>query len=137
MQRHDDSISAAGAGPGGPPLRGDVRSARSRMRTKYGSQLQIVELAGLLADTETLRFMAVAKGPALPDRNNHGLLGLSDSRLLFVPKSSAYHQATHTLASIRALMWVKYGRFGTLTVLGEGYSSSYSDLATADARELI
>src|SRR6478752_8040541 len=110
MHTHDEPLPPAATATA---LRGDVRSARSRMRTKYGSQLQIVELADLLADTETLRFMAVAKGPALPDRNNHGLLGLSESRLLFVPRSSAYRQAAHPLASIRALMWTKNARKGT------------------------
>src|SRR6478735_11104927 len=69
-------------------VRGDVRSARSRMRTKYGSQRQILEVAELLGTDETLRFMAIANGPSQPGRNNHGLIALTDERLIFVPGGS-------------------------------------------------
>lgn len=134
MHSHDEHLPPAGTATA---LRGDVRSARSRMRTKYGSQLQIVALADVLDETETLRFMAVASGPSLPDRKNHGLLALSDRRVLFVPKTSAYDRVSHDLSTIHALFWTKGGRVGTLTVLGDGYSCSFTEVATADGRELM
>src|SRR6478735_3387370 len=99
-------------------VRGDVRSARSRMRTKYGSQRQIQEVAELLGTDETLRFMAVASGPSQPDRHNHGLVALTDERLIFVPTASTHERVITDMTTVGALLWTKSARTGVLTVMG-------------------
>jgi len=107
------------------------------MRTKYGSQRQILEVAELLGTDETLRFMAVANGPSQPGRNNHGLVALTDQRLIFVPSGSGNERVVTDMATVSALLWTKAARTGVLTVIGPDQSSSYSDVSSADGRELM
>ena len=126
----------AGTRTGGA-LRPDVRTARSRMRTKFGSQRQIAELSGLLADDETLRVLAVADGPSRPHRHNHGLLAVSDRRLLFVPTSATEPRLTTELASVHALVWTKGLRSGVLSVVGADLSASFGEMSSADCREIM
>lgn len=134
MALYDETPALTGTSPS---LRGDVRSARSRMRTKYGSQRQILELADTLGDNETLRFLAVAGGPSQPDRHNHGLIGLTDLRLIFVPRSSANERVFTDLTSVNAFLWSRSDSAGVLTVMGQGHSASYTGLSSADGRELM
>lgn len=117
--------------------RGDVRSARSRMRTKYGSQRQIAELAGLIGADETLNLMAVADGPSRPHRHNHGLLALTDRRLLFVPTAPGEERITTDLADVRALVWTKGLRSGVLSVVGDDLNGSFGEMSSADCREIM
>lgn len=113
--------------------RPDVVSARSRMRTKYGSQRQIAEVAALLAADERLLLMAVAV--ARTAAATRGLLAVTDRRLVFVPSSDAPPVCTD-LASTEQLDWDAAGRSGTLRVRSDATTLSYSGLTNADARDL-
>ena len=128
--------TAATVRPPAPAQRRDVLTARSRMRTKYGSQRQIEQVAAMLDVDETLLTLAVAGGPERPDHHNHGLLALTDRRLMFVPRTAAHDPVETDLDEVRALLRSRDGRTGSLGVITEAGGPSFTGIANADARDL-
>ena len=123
-----------------PAARPDVLTARSRMRTKYGAQLEIERVAETLEQGEVLLHLAVTRGSALNTRSAHGLLALSDLRLQYVPKASAHAEPrTIAISDIGLITWSPDADSpsGPLSVVASGGTHSFAGLSRADGRDLI
>lgn len=119
-----------------PAARPDVLTVRSRMRTKYGSQSQIQQVAQMLGANETLLHLAVADGTTSPDHHDHGLLALTDQRLVFVPRAAGGTTEEIPLDAVRTLVWIPGAGTGSLTVRTVTGSAPFGRVANADGRDL-
>ena len=134
--------SGAGAVGGGetPASRRDVVSARSRMRTKYGAQREIEQVAAALEPGEVLLHLAMTRGSSQSERSQHGLVALSDLRLQYVPKSTSRSEPHSTdIGDIGLVTWSPDpdGRTGTLSIVSSSATHAYAGMSRADGRDLI
>jgi len=137
METDATSEAVTGEQPRSPSRRPDVISARSRMRTKYGSQRQIADVTELLTDDEELLHLAVTSGRPQPGRHTPGLLALTDRRMLFAPHGGDPASCVAALDEVEALYWVSAGRTGSLGVRTADFTRSFQGVTTADARDLV
>jgi hypothetical protein len=140
MSLNDHPNGATGRTDRRPATRPDVLTARSRMRTKYGAQREIEQVASALEPGEVLLHLAVTRGSARTGRSAHGLLALTDLRLQYVPKASAPAEPqTIALAEIGMITWSPDGdpATGTLSVVSSSGTCAYAGLSRADGRDLV
>jgi len=110
------------------------------MRTKYGAQREIEQVADTLEPGEVLMHLAVTRGAPRTARSAHGLLALTDLRLQYVPKASALSEPrTIPLAEIGMISWApdSDGPTGTLSLVATSGTYAYAGLNRADGRDLI